>query len=64
MRKFLCMALAGALLATLAVYGVMQYSRTEQEEEQLRMVISGYTIAGEALLDAARADTANEGEYA
>ena len=28
------------------------------------MEISGYTVAGEALLDAARADTANEDAYA
>ena len=53
-----------ALVAALAVYGVMQYIHTVQEEKQLRMEISGYTVAGEALLDAARADTANEDAYA
>lgn len=52
------------LVAALAVYGVMQYIHTVQEEKQLRMEISGYTVAGEALLDAARADTANEDAYA
>ena len=53
-----------ALVAALAVYGVMQYIHTVQEEKQLRMEISGYTVAGEALLAAARADTANEDAYA
>ena len=53
-----------ALVAALAVYGVMQYIHTVQEEKQLRMEISGYTVAREALLDAARADTANEDAYA
>ena len=57
-------ALVAALVAALAVYGVMQYIHTVQEEKQLRMEISGYTVAGEALLDAARADTANEDAYA
>ena len=53
-----------ALVAALAVYGTMQYVHTDQEEKQLRMAITGYTAAGEALLDATRVDTANEGEYA
>lgn len=57
-------ALLAALAAALAVYGVMQHIQTAQEEKQLSIAISGYTAAGEALLDAVRADTANEGEYA
>ena len=63
-KNILVFAALTALVAALAVYGVMQYIHTVQEEKQLRMEISGYTVAGEALLDAARADTANEDAYA
>ena len=63
-KNILVFAALTALVAALAVYGVMQYIHTLQEEKQLRMEISGYTVAGEALLDAARADTANEDAYA
>ena len=63
-KNILVFAALTALVAALAVYGVMQYIHTVQEEKQLRMEISGYTAAGEALLDAARADTANEDAYA
>ena len=63
-KNILVIAALTALVAALAVYGVMQYIHTVQEEKQLRMEISGYTVAGEALLDAARADTANEDAYA
>ena len=63
-KDILVFAALTALVAALAVYGVMQYIHTVQEEKQLRMEISGYTVAGEALLDAARADTANEDAYA
>ena len=62
-KNILVFAALTALVAALAVYGVMQYIHTVQEEKQLRMEISGYTVAGEALLDAARADTANEDAY-
>lgn len=63
-KNILVFAALTALVAALAVYGVMQYIHTVQEEKQLRMEISDYTVAGEALLDAARADTANEDAYA
>lgn len=63
-KNILVFAALTSLVAALAVYGVMQYIHTVQEEKQLRMEISGYTVAGEALLDAARADTANEDAYA
>ena len=63
-KNILVFAALTALVAALAVYGVMQYIHTVQAEKQLRMEISGYTVAGEALLDAARADTANEDAYA
>lgn len=63
-KNILVFAALTALVAALAVYGVMQYIHPVQEEKQLRMEISGYTVAGEALLDAARADTANEDAYA
>ena len=63
-KNILVFAALTALVAALAVYGVMQYIHTVQEEKQLRMEISGYTVAREALLDAARADTANEDAYA
>ena len=63
-KNILVFAALTALVAALAVYGVMQYIHTVQEEKQLRMEISGYTVAGDALLDAARADTANEDAYA
>ena len=63
-KNILVFAALAALVTTFAVYGTMQYIHTEQEEKQLRMAISGYTAAGEALLDATRVDTANEGEYA
>lgn len=63
-KNILVFAALTVLVAALAVYGVMQYIHTVQEEKQLRMEISGYTVAGEALLDAARADTANEDAYA
>ena len=63
-KNILVFAALTALVAALEVYGVMQYIHTVQEEKQLRMEISGYTVAGEALLDAARADTANEDAYA
>lgn len=63
-KNILVFAALTALVAAFAVYGVMQYIHTVQEEKQLRMEISGYTVAGEALLDAARADTANEDAYA
>jgi hypothetical protein len=62
-KNILVVAILVALTA-LAVYGVMQYIHTAQDENELRGAIADYTIAGEALLDATRVDTANEGEYA
>lgn len=62
-KNILMLAALAALAAALAVYGVMRHVQMAQEDKQLYIAISSYTVAGEALLDAVQADTANEGEY-